>query len=144
MYGINRMPHRGLNVFDDRLFDGMFALRDSTHPGGFLPALDVVETTDGYEVTVDLPGVAKEDLEVNIADNILTINAQSGARNTNEGHTFLLSERHIGKQSRTLRIGKIVDQSRIHAAYQDGVLKLTLPRMAKAEAKNVKVEIEVH
>lgn len=150
MYALTQLPHRGLNLFGNRLLsDGWFGdvERLATPPLGttdratdFAPALDIVETADGYEVKVELPGVGKEDLSVKVVDNTLTIEARSSDETAHQkGREVLKSERRIGKQYRALRLGDAVDENNIHATYKDGVLTVTLPRAATPEAKRIKV-----
>lgn len=126
MYNLIGLPQRGATWFD-----------------GNAPALDIVETADGYQVNVDLPGVKKDDLAVKIKDNVLTIEAESRDEAAQQdGDTVIKSERFVGRQYRALRLGKTVDESKVSAAYNDGVLRLTLPRAAEAEGR--KIDIAVH
>ena len=139
MYGLIKTPQRnfGLLGVADNLFADFFPPANSCTDA---PALDIVETADGYEVTVDLPGVKKEDLAVNIKENVLRIEAETrDEREAAEG-AVITSERRGGKLRRALRLGSAVDESRVRAAYQDGVLKLTLPRAAKVEGRKVEIE----
>ncbi len=147
MYGLTRLPHRGLSLLGD--FDSLFygfitpTRHSDDSDSGFTPPLDIVETAAGHKVTVDLPGVKKEDLAVNIKENVLTIEAETRAeREHKEDGEVIKSERRIGKYYRALRLGDAVDEAKIRAEYNDGVLKLTLPRSPKVEAK--KVEVKVH
>ncbi len=155
MYSLTGMPHRGLSLLGD--VDGLLggfispvrrdidrnAGRNVDRNAGFAPALDIVETADGYEVRVDLPGVKKEDLAVNIKDNVLTIEAQSRSEPAQkDGDAVIKSERRVGRQYRALRLGRAVDESRVSAAYNDGVLKLSLPRSAEIQGR--KIDVDVH
>ena len=147
MYSLTRSPNLGLNLLGDvdSLFNGFVSpARNIAERGSLLmPALDIVETADGYEVRADLPGVKKEDLSVNIKENLLTIEAESHDETVQkEGSTVIKSERRIGKFHRTLRLGKAVDESRISAEYNDGVLILTLPRSVEVESR--KIDVDVH
>ena len=150
MYNLTKVPNRTFSLLGDvdTLLNGFI-----NAPLGagdcFAPALDIVETADGYEVNVDLPGVKKDDLSVKIQDNFLTIETQSRAESADKQDgedetavTVLKSERRIGRQYRSLRLGESVDQENVRADYQDGVLKLTLPRSAAVAAREV--DITVH
>lgn len=152
MFSLTRVPQPNFNWHGDidNLFSGLFApvTRDRAGNGGgaaevFMPALDIVETDAGYEVSADLPGVNKEDLSVHTKENLLIIEAQSRDESVEkEGGKVIARERRSGKYRRALRLGDAVDESAISARYHDGVLKVTLPRAAKAASK--KVEVEVH
>ena len=147
MYNLVGLPQRGLGLLGDidSLFSGFISpARDDASPGdGFAPALDIVETADGYQVAVDLPGVKKADLSVNIKDDVLTIEAESRSESTQkDGDTVIKRERRVGRQYRALRLGKAVDESKVRAEYNDGVLRLILPRSAELEGR--KIDIDVH
>ncbi|MDA7961783.1 MAG: Hsp20 family protein [Gammaproteobacteria bacterium] len=135
MYGLTKIPQPRFNLLGD--VDSVFAGFFPPH-GADAPALDIVETGDGYEVAVDLPGVRKEDLAVSVKDNVLTIEAET--RDERADASVITSERRTGKHRRALRLGKAVDESKIRAAYRDGVLKLTLPRAAEVAGRTVEVE----
>jgi len=143
MFSLTRVPHRGLNLlgdFDD-LFGGLAPAVAEAH-NRFLPALDIVETGDGYEVRADLPGINKENLSVNVEDNTLVIEAESRDESVEkDGNKVIKRERCIGKYRRALQINDAVDESAIRAHYHDGVLTVTLPRAAKAESKKIAVDI---
>jgi len=143
MFSLTRVPHRGLNLlgdFDD-LFGGLAPAVAESH-NRFLPALDIVETGDGYEVRADLPGIKKENLSVNVEDNTLVIEAESRDESVEkDGNKVIKRERCIGKYRRALQIHDAVDESAIRAHYHDGVLTGTLPRAAKAESKKIAVDI---
>jgi HSP20 family protein len=129
----------------DSLFNGFVspARNSAGRDSLFMPALDIVETADGYEIKADLPGIKKEDLSVNVKENLLTIEAETRDESVQkEGSTVISSERRIGKYHRTLRLGKAVDESRISAEYNDGVLKLVLPRSVEVEGR--KIDVDIH
>lgn len=141
MYGLTKIPQRNFNLIGD--VDGLFA--DFFPPlqrGVDAPALDIVETGGGYEVTVDLPGVSKDDLSVNIKDNVLTIDAEIRSARERKDTAVITSERRTGKLRRALRLGRAIDENKVTADYHDGVLKLQLPHAAHVEGR--KVEIKAH
>ena len=146
MFSLARLPERNLSLLGD--VDSLFNDLISATRGGeldrmFVPALDIVETADGYEVRADLPGIRKEDLSVQIKDSTLIIEAESRSESEEkEGDTVLKSERRIGKYYRALRLGEAVDESGIRAEYNDGVLTLALPRSVKVEGK--KIDVDIH
>ena len=149
MYHRIGVPQRGLNLLGniDGLFGGFggFIAPVGNHAdpvSGFVPALDIVETADGFEVAVDLPGVKKDNLSVTIKDNVLTIEAESPSASTpNDRDTVIKSERRVGRQYRALRLGKAVDEGKVRADYNDGVLRLSLPRSAKLKPRKIAVDV---
>lgn len=92
---------------------------------------DVKETDQGYEIDMDLPGFKKEDVKAQLKDGYLTIQA---AQNTNNDQKdskgkYIRRERYSGSVSRSFYVGDKVTEQDIHAKFEDGILKLTLPKM---------------
>ena len=121
-------------------------------PGFFQPAsrrtavdsllkMDVVDTEQAYLVSIDLPGLNKEEIHVSVYENQLSINAER--REENEAQpgkaTILLSERGFGKISRTVALPQALDDTAAQATHQNGVLYLTLPKRASSMAKKLKI-----
>ena len=146
MNALTRVPHRGWNLmgdFDD-LVNGFFSpVRYAENADrSYVPAMDIVENENAYEVRTDLPGISKEDLSVSVKDDVLTIEASSKVENVEkEGEKVIRSERRSGKYVRSLRLGKSVDASNISADYTDGVLKLTLPKAVEASSRQIEVAV---
>lgn len=91
---------------------------------------DVKETNDGYEIDIDLPGFKKEDVKAQLKDGYLTIQAVKNvddAQKDNEGK-YIRRERFSGSVSRSFYVGEKITEEDIHAKFQDGILKLTLPK----------------
>ena len=103
---------------------------------GFAPPVDVHETEDEYLVTIDLPGVKSEDVNVEINDNVLSI---SGARVAHESGAAQLFERPYGTFARTLSLPQGVDSDSIRAGYHDGVLELRIPKPAEQKPKKITI-----
>jgi HSP20 family protein len=102
---------------------------------------EVTEQGDQYLVTAELPGVRKEDIQIEIDAARVTITAQAKSERTaNEGERVLYSERSAGKAVRSFELGKDVDASQAKARYADGVLSLTLPKKSAESRKLLAVE----
>jgi HSP20 family protein len=114
------------------------SLNTSVH----FPAIDISETDSAYLVKADMPGMRKQDFDITVSDGVLTINAEH-AEETNEKDNgrLIRQERSYGKFSRSLRIGSDVDDKKVTAKYQEGILNLTLPKEAKAQARQVQVAV---
>jgi HSP20 family molecular chaperone IbpA len=95
---------------------------------------DVKEFDDRYEMGLDLPGYKKEDISAELKDGYLTVNASHEESNDekNEEGKYIRRERYSGKCTRSFYVGEDVKQEDIKACFEDGVLKLTIP---KVEAK---------
>ena len=103
---------------------------------GFVPVLDVRETADEYLVLVDVPGVKKEDVSIELNDHELTI---SGVRTPVETGEVVRSERPYGSFVRSLTLPQGVDVEKIVADYEAGVLALRVPKPAEAKPKKIEI-----
>ena len=107
---------------------------------------DVKETDNGYQLDMNLPGFAKEDIKAELKDGYLTIYAQSNSSNDekDDDGNFIRRERYTGSCSRSFYVGDGVTQDDIHAAFKDGVLSLTVPKKEaipeKEETKYIAIE----
>ena len=98
---------------------------------------DVKEHETGYEVDIDLPGFKKDELNLDLTDGYLTISASKGLDKDEEDKKgkYIRKERYAGSMSRSFYVGEGVTQEDIHAKYEHGVLKLSIPK--KEEQKKV-------
>ena len=109
--------------------------------GGFSPALDVEENADAYIVRANLPGISQDDISVNMHEDVLTISAESAAENRDEASRMLIRERRFGKFSRSLRFPTAVSGDAVEAAYEDGVLRISLPKADSAKPLQIPVKV---
>ena len=106
--------------------------------GANMMKTDVRETDDSYEVDMDLPGFKKDEVKVQLADGYLTIEAAKGLdkdEKDKKSGKYIRRERYAGSMSRSIYVGEGVTQEDIHAKYEHGVLKLSIPK--KEEQKKV-------
>jgi len=102
-----------------------------------VPAVDIYETSEGLTVVADVPGVSKDDLQINVEDNVLTIQG----RITRARHENLVTEEfELLDYFRQFTLGDKVDQSRIEASLEKGVLTLKLPKAEHAMPKRIKIQ----
>ena len=127
----------------DRVFDRAFAslLPSVNGDAGFGRALklDVVETPEAYVVKVEAPGVAKDKIEVKVEERDVTISVEFREETESNGKA-LWQERRFGKASRTIRLPEAFDANAADAKHIDGVLQLTLPKIAKANRKQITIQ----
>ncbi|HXV82240.1 MAG TPA: Hsp20/alpha crystallin family protein [Candidatus Binatia bacterium] len=102
------------------------------------PAVDIYETADGLVVKADLPGVAKENLDVRVENNLLTIRGKSGHVSPGEP---IYREYELVNFFRQFQLNERVDQGKISADLKHGVLTLTLPKAEEAKPKKIDVKI---
>ena len=92
--------------------------------------IDLTEHNGAYRLLAELPGVKKEDIQVVIDGNQVSISAEGRQEAAKEGERLLHSERRFGKWGRAFRLGEEVDETKVEAKFADGVLELTLPKKA--------------
>jgi len=103
--------------------------------------IDVTEQNGEYKVLAELPGVKKEDIKVEVEGDQVSISAESRVeRDSKDGERLLHSERYYGKLARVFRVGQEVDQARVSAKYENGILELTLPKKESTAAKQITVQ----
>lgn len=133
----------GENLFDDMwddVFDSMSAF-NRRNPlygkhGKNMMKTDVRETDDSYELDIDLPGFKKDEVKVDLKNGYLTISAAKSLEKENEKKNahYIRKERYSGQMTRSFYVGEEVEPKDVNAKFEDGILKLTLP---KAEHKEL-------
>jgi HSP20 family protein len=145
--GSDYYPFTTLQREIDRLFDDFTrgfprwnsgALVPGT--GALVPSTDVTETDKEIEITAELPGLEEKDVEINVADNILTIKGEKKAEKEQKDKNYRLVERSYGSFSRTLELPPGIDPDSIKASISNGVLKVTVPKPAPAQSKKIEVK----
>jgi len=103
--------------------------------------VDVTENSNDYTVVAELPGVAKEDIDVNIDGQRLSISAErKREKETRDGERLLRTERYYGKVSRSFQLAQEIDEAQASAQFTDGVLKLVLPKKAQAQSRRLTIQ----
>lgn len=113
------------------------------HPLADAPALrvDIREDAENYHFQAELPGVAKDDIQVQVDGAVVTLSAErKPSWEKRDSDRVLRTERHYGKLSRSFQLAEEIDDSMASARYQDGVLTLRLPKKAAPTAKRLTVE----
>jgi HSP20 family protein len=105
---------------------------------GWSPALDLYESGDRLIAVVELPGMRKEDIDISLHDGTLTISGERKRESTN-GEKSQRTERYVGTFRRSVALPTRVDASKVTATYEDGILKVTLPKAEEAKPKQIKV-----
>ena len=113
---------------------------EQTTPGlVFTPAVDIFETEKSITLLADMPGVKADDLTIDLRDNTLTLSADITAVD-NSDEEELLVEYETGRYYRQFTLGELINQTNIDAKLNDGVLRLTLPKVEKATPKKITVK----
>ena len=144
----------GENLFDDFFTPFYYDDKDEKkaekklygHRAQNLLKTDIKETKEGYELIIDVPGFKKEEVKVALKDGYLTVSAAKGLDEEEDDKKtgrYIRRERYAGTLSRSFYVGDAVSEEDIHAKYEDGILKLSVPKKApKAVEKNGYIAIE--
>ena len=116
---------------------------DVTSRGRWLPPVDIYET-DGKEIVlkVEVPGLRREDIDLTLEQNTLTIKGQRRADESIREEQYHRLERSYGAFSRSFTLPNTVDVSGVRADYRDGVLSVTLPTREEARPRQIQVEVK--
>lgn len=143
------LPARPLSLFDelDRFFQGGFPMRGwpSHWPGwseltrGGMPPVDVIDRDKEILVRAELPGVKKDEIDVTVTDDRITIKGEYRKENKEEKGEYHRMETRYGSFSRSLDLPADVDAAKTSAKFEDGVLEITLPKVVAAKKKTIKV-----
>jgi HSP20 family molecular chaperone IbpA len=138
------------SVFGENLFDGFFDdfARPARRPEGSAASVmktDVKELDDHFELDIDLPGYKKEDVQAQLKDGYLTINAVTKTENDqkNEEGKYIRRERFYGSCSRTFYVGEDVTEDDIKARFENGILKVIVPKIEAKPAVEEKKYISI-
>jgi HSP20 family protein len=113
---------------------------EQTRPGLiFTPAVDIFETDNAITVIADMPGVKPENLDIDLRQDILTLNGEAASPESKE-ETLVLREFRTGRYVRQFSLSDAIDQSKIQAELVDGVLRLVLPKAEKAVPRKITVK----
>ncbi len=140
------IPNELFNIQRDinRMFENFFrGWRDEdTSLAMWSPAVDIAEQNDAYVVTVELPGVEKDDIKVTLENNMLTIRGEKKMEKKINKDDYHRIERCYGSFNRSFTLPTTVKSDKIDATYKDGVLTITLPKAEEAKAKQIDVKVK--
>jgi HSP20 family protein len=135
---------RPINGFDDfyNTLEDFFS--DSWTPSRNLlrdtVKIDIEDTPEAYRVEAELPGVRREDINLSVEDDILSISVNHSEESGNDGKNYIHRERRVSSMSRRLRLAN-ADLGQIKAKLDEGILAITIPKQAKAQGSRA-IEIE--
>ncbi|MBF0595327.1 MAG: Hsp20/alpha crystallin family protein [Candidatus Omnitrophica bacterium] len=110
--------------------------------GYWSPAVDVVETKDSVVVKVDLPGLKKDDIDVSIENNVLTIRGEKKHDVEHREGDVLRAERYFGSFYRAFTLPSSVDAQKVNAKFENGVLELSVLKKEEAKPKQIKIDVK--
>lgn len=128
------------SIWNGFLDDDWFGNPNIAQAGTSVPAVNIKDTVDGYEVEMAAPGMHKEDFHVDLDNNMLTISAEEKSEHTDKDKDGTYTRREFSYSSfhRTFTLPDTVQAEKIAAKYKDGVLRITIPKKEEAKPKPVK------
>jgi HSP20 family protein len=107
----------------------------------FSPSLDVVEHDDEFAVSIDLPGVSEKDIDITVANNVLTVRGEKNEEKEEKGR-YYRKETWSGGFQRTISLPNTVDANKVEAGMKNGVLTVRLPKREEAKPKRISVNVK--
>jgi HSP20 family protein len=104
----------------------------------FLPTADIFETEDALHVVLEMPGVEKDNININVREGVLSVEGRLDFSKYRDLHP-LYTEYNVGNYSRSFRLSSAIDQDKIGAELRDGVLSLTLPKVEQAKPRTIQI-----
>lgn len=137
----NEMPSLFDRFFENDLFD--WSNRNYSNTNTTLPAVNIKEDKDGFEVEMSAPGLDKKDFKIELNNSVLTISSEKKVENeTKEGQQFTRREFSYQSFSRSFTLPETVEGEKIGAKYENGILSVSIPKKEEAKPKPVK-QIEI-
>ncbi len=129
--------------FRSALFDSA-PFRRTEMALGTMPAVDVSETDKAYEITAELPGMDEKNVEVKVANDILTIKGEKRAEKEEKSKDYYRRERSFGSFERSFHVPDGVDSDKIEAGFKNGVLSVMLPKSPQAQKAEKKIAVKAN
>ena len=102
---------------------------------------DIIEKENGYELQIDLPGVKKEDIKIEMNKNLINISVSISKSSDEENKKYIRKERFTGEIKRSFNIGEDIDEDNINASFENGILYLNLPKKEENDSNKKSIEI---
>lgn len=143
-------PFRDMMTIQDRmnrLFDQTLSRTKADEEEGlaastWAPAVDIYETPDSLVLKAELPGVSRENIDIQVRDNTLTLKGERRFEREVKDENYLRIERSYGSFQRAFSLPTVIQQDKIKAVFTDGVLEVTLPKAEEVKPKQVKIEVK--
>ncbi|MEA3431403.1 MAG: Hsp20/alpha crystallin family protein [candidate division WOR-3 bacterium] len=132
--------------FVDRFFSDFFPARwqaeERLPEVEWVPAVDLVEKKEYFLLRTEIPGIKKEDLDISVTDDSITIKGEVKKEKEEKGETYYLAERCCGSFGRCVKLPQEIDPSKVEATLKNGILELKLPKKEVRKAKVVEVKVK--
>ena len=133
-------PRNFFHDMEEMLSQVVGAEPEAWFTGRMTPALDVVETDGAVEVKMDLPGMKKQDIDIQVNGNLLTISGERKEEKEEKGKSFHRVERRMGSFSRTVTLPCPISEQGIDAKYENGILVIMTPKSEEAKGRKIAIK----
>jgi len=133
--------HREMNEMFEDFWRSMNGDLEPFARQGYWPKLDVSEDDKAVTVRADLPGMEEKDVEVSLAEGVLTIRGEHEETHEEKEKDYHVRERQYGHFHRTIPVGRGIDEENVKAEFKNGVLTVTLPKTEEAKERTKKIPI---
>jgi len=137
--GLSRLHSRINDLFDESISRGRTVPSATT--GVWLPPVDILESKDAYLIRAELPGMKKEDFNLEVNDGTLTLSGERKAEALSSGVEYQRAERVNGRFSRSFYLPQTVKQDGIKATYRDGILEIHVPKAEEAKPRQIAISV---
>lgn len=127
-------------MFPSRLAERMFATPFWSQAESWLPAVELIEEDGEYVLTAELPGISKDDVDVSVDDNVLTIKGEKRLERDEERGRAHIRERRYGAFERSFTLPRNVDPNKVKAEFHDGIVEIHLPKGQEAKARHIEIK----
>jgi HSP20 family protein len=125
----------------NQLMEESYVRPNGTRGQGFVPALDLSETAEGFLVEAAVPGLKPEDVEITVENNVLTIKGETRQAKEDKQRSFHRIERRFGSFQRTIALPNTVKPDAIKASLEHGVLRLEIPKAEEVKPRKISVNV---
>ena len=139
-----RTPNRTVRDLQrevDSIFDRFFGRGgDDDTSTVWAPRTDLSETDDAFRIRLDVPGMTKDDIAINLQNNTLTVSGERSSERQEDGEEYVRVERAFGNFHRTFTLPDAVDPDRVEATYDEGVLTINVPKTEKSTRRQIEIK----
>ena len=135
------LQNRLNSIFNDYPRAGTAGDSESLGSGSFVPAVDIYEDAQKLALTLELPGIRPENVDIRVENQTLTVKGERGFDGEQKEQNYHRIERRYGSFVRSFTLPQTVDTENVKANYEHGVLSIELPKKAEAKPKQIKVEV---
>jgi len=139
-----RTPNRTVRDLQrevDSIFDQFFGRgSDDDTSTVWAPRTDLSETDDAFRIRLDVPGMRKDDIAINLQNNTLTVSGERSSERQEDGEEYVRVERAFGNFHRTFTLPDAVDPDRVEATYDEGVLTINVPKTEKSTRRQIEIK----